>query len=197
MEYPSRKPGGYAGVIPWIFIELHLFTIWCRLDIINNKLPRPNTVHRVQGLSDHYTIGEVAKISGVSRRMLDNWATSRFLVPSIRTGHGSGTRRLYNFSDIVAARVAKDLRKVGIPLQSLRVVIRRLQKEEYTIGANASALTGVRLLVSGKDVLIANGQEEYISLLEKPGQMHLPFFVADLSVVTTLAVHACAVRAAA
>jgi DNA-binding transcriptional MerR regulator len=129
--------------------------------------------------------------------MLDNWAASRFLVPSIRTGHGSGTRRLYSFSDIAAARVARDLRRAGIPLQSLRVVIKRLQKQGFTVAATASALAGVRLLVSGKDVLIVNGKEEYISVLRNPGQMHLPYFVADLGVVRELALRARAMRAAA
>lgn len=156
------------------------------------------TVHRFRGAGDQpFTIGEVANITRVSRRMLDNWAASRFLVPSIRTGHGSGTRRLYSFSDIAAARVARDLRRAGISLQSLRVVIKTLQKQEFTVTSNASALAGIRLIVSRKDVLIVSGQEEYISLLQNPGQMHLPFFVADLGVVAEVAIRARAMRAAA
>ena len=81
---------------------------------------------------------------------------------------------MYSFSDVVAARVAKDLRAAGASLQGLRKVVKELRKREY-----GEDLADTRLIVSGKDVYVRNNQD-LISLLCSPGQTHFPFTVLNL-----------------
>lgn len=91
-----------------------------------------------------FRFGEVEALSGVKARTLDNWAATGFLRPSVRKAAGSGTRRAYSFSDVVAARVAKDLRSAGASLQGLRKVVKELRRMDF-----ANPLGETRLIVPG------------------------------------------------
>jgi len=121
-----------------------------------------------------FSFGQVAGLARVKARTLDHWAATGFLAPSIKKATGTGTRRVYSFSDVVAARVARDLRSAGASLQGLRKVVRELRKREF-----AQSLAEVRLIVSGKDVYLMNNQD-LISVLQRPGQVHFPLTVLDL-----------------
>jgi DNA-binding transcriptional MerR regulator len=123
---------------------------------------------------EHFSFGQVVKLSCVKARTLDHWAATGFLPPSIRKAKGTGTKRVYAFSDVVAARVVSDLRAAGASLQGLRKVVRELRKMDFT-----SPLAEARLIVSGKDVYLKDNQE-LISVLRNPGQAHFPFTVLDL-----------------
>jgi DNA-binding transcriptional MerR regulator len=116
----------------------------------------------------------VVRLSGVKARTLDHWAATNFLAPSIKKAGGTGTRRVYSFSDVVAARAARELRSAGASLQGLRKAVKELQKREF-----ARPLAETRLIVSGKDVHLKTNQE-VISMLQYPGQALLPFTVMNL-----------------
>ena len=46
--------------------------------------------------------GTVAsKVAGITYRQLDYWARKQIVEPSITPSHGSGSRRLYSFKDVV------------------------------------------------------------------------------------------------
>lgn len=77
---------------------------------------------------DSFSAGEAAKISGVSYRTIDYWARIRFIVPSIAEANGTGTDRRYSFSDLVALRLAKDLRTAGIATRSLHRIVEYLRR---------------------------------------------------------------------
>jgi DNA-binding transcriptional MerR regulator len=123
---------------------------------------------------ENFSFGEVARLSGVKPRTLDHWAATGFLPPSIREAVGTGTRRAYSFSDIVAARVVRDLRSAGASLQGLRKVVKELRKGEFN-----QTFAEVRLIVSGNDVYLKNGQD-LMSFLRYPGQVHFPITILDL-----------------
>lgn len=115
-----------------------------------------------------FTAPQVVKLAGVSSYdALDYWSTSGFLKPSIKDSHGKKLHRLYSFADVVAARVAVVLRKQGVSLQALRQIVTRLAKLKDT---PTHPLSAARLVVSGKDVLVAYDQETLISLLARPSQ---------------------------
>jgi hypothetical protein len=82
---------------------------------------------------------------------------------------------VYSFSDVVAARIARDLRTAGVSLRGLRKAVRQLRREEF----NHQSLAETRLIVSGKDVWLRDN-EEFISMLRNPGQTQFPFTVLDL-----------------
>jgi DNA-binding transcriptional MerR regulator len=123
---------------------------------------------------ENYSFGQVVSLSGVKARTLDHWAATGFLAPSIKEAVGTGTRRVYSFSDVVAARVAVDLKFAGASLQGLRRVVKELRKMDFT-----EPLAEARLIVSGKDIYLRDNQY-LISMLTKPGQTHFPFTVLDL-----------------
>lgn len=129
-----------------------------------------------------FTAGEASKLTGIPYDRLDYWARSGFLKPGITGAKGKGSRRLYSFRDLVALRTAKELREMGVPLQTLRKVMGYLRRAKGL----ENPLAETRLLVSGSDVLLVNGREELISLLDAPGQgvlqlvLDLPKVVEEL-----------------
>ncbi len=56
---------------------------------------------------------EVAEATGFSIRQLDYWAREEYFVPSIALAMGCGSRRLYNFSDILQLRFVRMLMQNG------------------------------------------------------------------------------------
>ncbi|HEX2922670.1 MAG TPA: helix-turn-helix domain-containing protein [Chloroflexota bacterium] len=118
-----------------------------------------------QASSEGFNAGRAAKLSGVPYRTLDYWATSRFLVPSLVSANGKGSLRLYSFSDVVALRVAMELRNAGISLQRLRKVVRHLRSRR-----KSASFANTFLVSDGKDVFERRG-DEIISTLRRPGQL--------------------------
>ena len=68
--------------------------------------------------------GTVAsKVAGITYRQLDYWARKQIVEPSITPSHGSGSRRLYSFKDVVILAVSKRLLDAGINLQNVTTAI--------------------------------------------------------------------------
>ncbi|MBV8527697.1 MAG: DUF433 domain-containing protein [Candidatus Dormibacteraeota bacterium] len=78
-----------------------------------------------------FTWERVGRLTGLSKRQLQYWDEQRFLRPTLSAGRGRGHPRLYAFRDLVALRVAADLRRQGISLQLIRKVDRYLRKLDY------------------------------------------------------------------
>ncbi|MDR9785794.1 MAG: helix-turn-helix domain-containing protein [Peptococcaceae bacterium MAG4] len=129
-----------------------------------------------------FTAGEASKLTGVLYDRLDYWARSGFLKPGVTGAKGKGSRRLYSFRDLVALRTAKELRDMGVPLQTLRKVVGYLRRAKGLENPLAEA----KLVISGSDVLLVQGREELVSVLDAPGQgvlqlvMDLPKMVEEL-----------------
>lgn len=121
-----------------------------------------------------FSLGDVVRYSGVKPRTLDHWAATGFLPPSVKRADGTGTKRVYAFCDVVAARVANDLRSAGVSLQGLRKVVRQLRKMDFR-----NPLAESCLVISGKEVLLRD-HEGLMALLRKPGQTHFLFTALNL-----------------
>lgn len=100
------------------------------------------------------------------------WDRSGFLSPSVQAAHGTGSRRLYRFRDVVALRVAVQLRKAGVSLQSLRVVTDRLRARTDL----ESPMAGTYLVTDGTDVWERRG-DDLVSALCQPGQGFFAFVI--------------------
>src|SRR5512132_2230761 len=62
----------------------------------------------------YFTAAEVVKITRVRYGTLNYWANIGLVKPSISAARGSGNRRVYDFQDLIAIRVALRLRRAGI-----------------------------------------------------------------------------------
>ena len=84
------------------------------------------------GVPHGYRAPQVCKVAGISYRQLDYWARTDLLKPSLRAAEGSGTQRLYSFTDLVALRVIKRLLDTGVGLAKIRKAVDWLQSETHT-----------------------------------------------------------------
>jgi DNA-binding transcriptional MerR regulator len=123
-----------------------------------------------------FSTGDAVRITGVSFRNIDYWARTKFIVPSIADARGTGTERKYSFSDLLALRVARELREAGVSTQSLRRIVDFLRTRKGL----TQPLSECRLIVTGSDVQVATSREKVMSALMKPGQTSLAF-VFDLA----------------
>jgi DNA-binding transcriptional MerR regulator len=133
-----------------------------------------------------------AKLTGVSVTTLDNWERRGFLKASLQAAGGHGVARVYSFQDLIAIRVARDLKKEGIPLQALRRVVKYLSGRSRQ--SPTAALAATKLVTDGRDVYEVKGDAS-ISTLTRPGQRMLLMVPLD-EVVTELRAKARAFRAA-
>jgi DNA-binding transcriptional MerR regulator len=122
---------------------------------------------------ESFSAGEASRIAGVPYRNIDHWARTKFIVPSISDANGTGTERKYAFDDLVALRVARELRQAGISTQALRRVVQFLKVKR----GQRNPLAESRLVVVGSDVQMVNGCKELESLLNRPGQAVFAFML--------------------
>jgi DNA-binding transcriptional MerR regulator len=91
-----------------------------------------------------------AQLTGVTPRTLLNWCCREFLKPSVSPGRtGPGGERLYSFRDLVAIRVADVLRRQGIDVRHLPLVVDYIRKREgleldQALGANTFMVSDSR-----------------------------------------------------
>lgn len=126
-------------------------------------------------MSEGFSVAQVERLTGLGSKTLHFWDRSHFLSPSVEQAHGTGSRRIYSFHDVVALRITAQLRSAGISLQSLRKVVTTLQ----AMHGLDRPLVQTFLVTNGCDVFAKQG-EELLSLLKQPGQPHWAF-VVDLS----------------
>ncbi len=86
---------------------------------------------------------QVCKIVGITYRQLDYWARTDLVRPSVCDAAGSGTQRLYSYTDLVELKVVKRLLDAGISLQSARKAIEYLRTQ---LGAD---LASAHLVIDG------------------------------------------------
>ncbi len=128
-----------------------------------------------RNLTEGYTAKQVTAVTGVSYQTLNHWARTRLVEPSIARAAGTGTERIYSFRDLIALKLAVELRKGGVTTRALRKVV------EFLRGTNGleDSLSEARLVVTENDVVLVRSSKELISVLKKPGQAYLAF-VLDL-----------------
>jgi DNA-binding transcriptional MerR regulator len=105
---------------------------------------------------------QVCSIVGITYRQLDYWARTGLLEPSVSRARGSGSQRLYSYSDLLQLKVVKRLVDSGVSLQSTRKAIECLR-------GGGDDLSSANLVIDGATSVLARSGEEIIDLL-KGGQ---------------------------
>jgi uncharacterized protein (DUF433 family) len=73
-----------------------------------------------------------ANIAGLSRRQVDYWSSTGVVRPAIDQRVTPGrTVRLYSYTELMSLLVAASLRKKGISLQHVRVIVAYLRRRGY------------------------------------------------------------------
>ena len=108
---------------------------------------------------------QVCAIVGITYRQLDYWARTDLVTPSVRAADGSGSQRLYSFTDVVELRIIKRLLDAGVSLRQIRTALGDLRKE-----SGGKPLTDVTLMSDGRRIYACHSGEEVVDVLSpRPG----------------------------
>ena len=103
----------------------------------------------------------VCNIVGITYRQLDYWARTELVVPSVRNALGSGSQRLYSFTDIVHLKIIKSLLDAGVSLQQTRRAV------DYLRNDLRQPLEEVTILSDGTSIYACRSRDEVIDLLAR------------------------------
>jgi DNA-binding transcriptional MerR regulator len=102
---------------------------------------------------------QVCGLVGISYRQLDYWARTGLLQPSVATAKGSGSRRVYSYSDVLELKVIKQLLDAGVSLQSARRAVECLRED---LGGDVAS---ANLVLTGTSSVLARSNGEVVDLL--------------------------------
>ena len=102
---------------------------------------------------------QVCKIVGITYRQLDYWARTKLVEPSIKPAVGSGSQRMYGFTDIVHLKIIKNLLNAGVSLQQTRRAVDYLRTELK------QPLEEVTIISDGSSIYACKSKDEVIDLL--------------------------------
>jgi DNA-binding transcriptional MerR regulator len=98
--------------------------------------------------------------AGITYRQLDYWARTELVEPSIRAAKGSGSQRLYSFSDILVLKVVKRLLDTGVSLQQIRTAVSHLRDR------GVQDLARITLMSDGVSVYECTSPDEVVDLVQ-------------------------------
>ncbi len=115
--------------------------------------------HDADGPVLGYRGPQVCSIVGITYRQLDYWARTGLLHPSISQARGSGSQRIYSYSDLLQLKVIKRLLDAGVSLQAARRAIECLRSSGEDLGS-------ANLVIDDRRSVLARTGEEIIDLLQ-------------------------------
>jgi DNA-binding transcriptional MerR regulator len=110
-----------------------------------------------------YRAPQVCKLVGITYRQLDYWARTDLMVPSLQPASGSGSQRLYAFSDVVQLKVIKRLLDAGMSLKKIRSAVQILREQMDS----DRPLADVTLLSDGQTIYAAHSEEELVDVFRR------------------------------
>jgi DNA-binding transcriptional MerR regulator len=126
-----------------------------------------------------FSTEEAAKLAQLTPVDLGNWERSGFLTASIPAKR-RGVSRRYTFRDVVALRVAAELRDGGVSLQMLRKVVAYLRARDGLSATEALARTN--LVTDGERVYEVEGD---VSIQLPSGQRTMSVSIVRLDQVVS------------
>jgi DNA-binding transcriptional MerR regulator len=126
----------------------------------------PGDTGQVSGrisLEEGYRAPQVCNVVGISYRQLDYWARTDLIRPSVQPAQGSGSQRLYSFTDIVQLKVVKRLLDAGMSLKRIRTAIGILREQL----SSDTPLTDVTLLSDGTTIYAAHSADEVVDVFRR------------------------------
>ncbi|CAN5160448.1 hypothetical protein BH18ACT5_BH18ACT5_19540 [soil metagenome] len=107
----------------------------------------------------------VCRLVGITYRQLDYWARTNLIKPSLQDAKGSGSQRLYSFTDVVQLKVIKRLLDAGMSLKRIRQAVLILRQQLQS----ERPLADVTLLSDGQTIYAAHSAREVVDVF-KGGQ---------------------------
>jgi DNA-binding transcriptional MerR regulator len=101
---------------------------------------------------------QVCNIVGITYRQLDYWARTDLMRPSISDAQGSGTQRVYAYTDLLQLKVVKQLLDAGVSLRKTRKAIECMR-------ASGTDIASASLVIADDQTVLANSGEELFDLL--------------------------------
>ncbi len=108
-----------------------------------------------------YRAPAVCRVVGITYRQLDYWARTNLIKPSLQDARGSGSQRLYSFTDVVQLKVIKRLLDAGMSLKKIRQAVEILRQQLR----KRQPLAEVTLLSDGQTIYAAHTADELIDVL--------------------------------
>jgi len=125
-------------------------------------------------LKNSYSAREVASITGLSARQLQWWDERRLFVSAAAprpTAAGGFTERRYTPVDLLELMVLADLRRQGMTVSRLRLLLDTLRSRFGVRLFDAIGGTGtLTLLTDGRDVYARTTRGQFYNLLRDPEQ---------------------------
>ena len=125
-------------------------------------------------LKNTYSAREVAALTGLSARQLQWWDARRLFTPAIaskRTAAGGFTERRYTPVDLLELMVLADLRRQGLSVARLRLLLETLRDKFgirlFDAVGGAGAIT---LLTDGSEIYARMPGGEFVNVLRAPDQ---------------------------
>lgn len=106
---------------------------------------------------------QACQLAGITYRQLDYWARTELLTPSLQEAQGSGTQRLYSFTDVVQLRIIKRILDTGMNLKKVRMAVEWLRREME----KGNDLSGMTLMSDGVSIFAVGSPREMIDVLER------------------------------
>jgi DNA-binding transcriptional MerR regulator len=106
---------------------------------------------------------QVCRLVGITYRQLDYWARTDLLRPSMQEAAGSGSQRLYSFTDLVQLKVIKRLLDAGMSLKRIRSAVEILSTQLAT----DQPLADVTLLSDGQTIYAAHSPDEVVDVFRR------------------------------
>ena len=125
-------------------------------------------------LKNTYSAREVASLTGLSARQLQWWDDKRLFASAVsprRTAAGGFTERRYTPVDLLELMVLADLRRQGLSVARIRLLLETLRTRFgirlFDAIGGAGSLT---LLTDGQEIYARTADGEFINLLRAPDQ---------------------------
>ena len=123
----------------------------------------PATQHPEPSPELGYRAPQVCSLVDITYRQLDYWARTGLLSPSLRRAQGSGSQRLYSFTDVVQLKVIKRLLDAGMSLKKIRSAVTILSEQL----ASDRPLADVTLLSDGQTIYAATSADEVVDVFRR------------------------------
>ena len=112
-------------------------------------------------LEEGYSAKRAAEIAGIAYRQLDYWTRTDLVKPALGAATGSGSRRRYDYRNLLELRAVKTLLDAGIRLELVREVFSYLSEHLD------EDVTQVNLVISGTRSVAVRSGDEIIDLLRQ------------------------------
>ena len=113
--------------------------------------------------TEGYRAPTVCNLVGITYRQLDYWARTDLIKPSVQGARGSGSQRLYSFTDIVQLKVIKRLLDAGMSLKRIRTAVGILAAQLDS----DQPLADVTLLSDGASIYAAHSPDEVVDVFRR------------------------------